>query len=502
MPSRWSLAGRRSRNPASGPGGTGSGLRRSRPPFAAIGLPLLLLGLGVGCRGSGPTVPVEAADAPFLDTLEERTFRWFWDVTNPRNGLTPDRAPDPPFSSIAAVGFALTAYPIGVERGWVSRAAARERTLTTLRFLWELPQGPDPVGMGGYKGFFYHFLDMETGLRHQTTELSTIDTTLLLAGVLFAATYFDGAGPAEAEIRALADSLYRRVDWQWAQDGELRPRMGWRPEQGYGPARWEGYNEAMILYVLALGSPTHPLPPEAWDAWTSTYRWDQFQGQEFVQFAPLFGHQYSHVWIDFRGIQDAYMRGRGIDYFENSRRATLSQRAYAAENPMGWKGYGPEIWGLTASDGPAAVTRTVDGEERRFHRYWARGVAAGDIRDDGTIAPTAAGGSVAFAPEVAVPALEAMRRRYGGNLFTEYGFLDAFNPTFTFTDAGVERGRVDPELGWFDSDQLGIDQGPIVAMIENLRSGLVWRTMSRNAYIVLGLCRAGFRGGWLEGRCD
>lgn len=490
---------------AFGPTDTG---RRRNPVAGPLLLTcmLCLAALVGGCDGGTPeaeggftaAVPHEA----FLDSLQERTFRWFWETTPAESGLTPDRTPDPPFSSIAAVGFALTAYPVGVERGWVSRAEARERTLTTLRYFWELPQAPDSAGVGGHRGFFYHFLNMETGLRHANTELSTIDTTLLLAGVLFAATYFDEDDPGEAEIRALADSLYRRVDWEWAMDGELTPRMGWKPGQGYGPARWNGYNEAMILYVLALGSPTHPLPPEAWDAWTSTYEWDEFQEQQFVQFAPLFGHQYSHAWIDFRGIQDAYMRARGIDYFENSRRAVLSQRAYAIENPMGWTGYDGEVWGLTASDGPGNVTRPVNGEERRFHGYWARGAAADDVRDDGTIPPTAVGGSVAFAPEVAVPALVAMRDRYGDDLYTEYGFLDAFNPTFRFTDVTLERGRIDAELGWFDTDYLGIDQGPILVMIENLRSELVWETMKRNPHVVRGLCRAGFAGGWLEGRCE
>jgi hypothetical protein len=220
-----------------------------------------------------------------------------------------------------------------------------------------------------------------------------------------------------------------------------------------------------------------------------------------VNFAPLFGHQYSHVWIDFRGIRDEYMRARGIDYFENSRRATLAQHAYAKANPMGWKDYGADIWGLTASDGPADTTVTVDGQERRFRRYWARGAALNDIRDDGTIAPTAAGGSVPFAPEITIPALRAMRARYGDALFTEYGFRDAFNPTVP-VGLRVLRGHIVPGVGWFDGDYLGIDQGPILIMIENHRSGLIWELMKRSPPIVRGLCRAGFRGGWLEGRCD
>jgi hypothetical protein len=215
-----------------------------------------------------------------------------------------------------------------------------------------------------------------------------------------------------------------------------------------------------------------------------------------VQFAPLFGHQYSHVWIDFRNIQDAYMRGRGIDYFENSRRATLSQRSYAIQNPGRWRGYSKDIWGLTACDGPANKTLSIDGRSRQFHTYWARGAALGDVRDDGTICPTAVGGSVPFAPEVTIPALFALRNAYAGQLFSTYGFLDAFNPTFTA--AGQQAvGSVDPALGWLDIDYLGIDQGPILAGVENYRTGFVWNVMKRNPHIVRGLRRAGFSGGWL-----
>jgi len=274
--------------------------------------------------------------------------------------------------------------------------------------------------------------------------------------------------------------------------------MGWTPETGYIAYDWKGYDESMILYVLALGSPTHPVGPEAWAGFTSTYVWAPWYGPEHVAFGPLFGHQYSHVWIDFRGIRDAYMRGKGIDYFENSRRATLSQRAYAIANPLGFADYGENVWGLTACDGPADVTRMVNGRPVRFYTYGARATSAVWSSDDGTLAPTAAGGSIAFAPEVCLPALKEMRRRYGDDLWGRYGFLDAFNPTFTFTDFPVHHGRVVPGAGWFDSDYIGIDQGPILAMIENHRSELVWRTMRKNPYVVNGLRRAGFTGGWLD----
>ena len=448
-----------------------------------------------------PAAAAAPAADPFLDTLEERTFRFFWDSASPKNGLVPDRWPSKSFSSIAAVGFGLTAYPVGVERGYVTREQARERTLVTLRFFWSAPQGPAATGMTGHRGFFYHFLDMERGQRWAAdVELSTIDTALLIAGVLAAAEYFDGAHPDEQEIRRLADALYRRVEWDWFQRESPLVTMGWKPESQYIPARYEGYDEAMLLYVLALGSPTHPIRAEAWPAFTRTYAWGEFYGQEHLNFAPLFGHQYSHIWIDTRGIKDEYMRGKGIDYFENSRRATLSQRAYAIDNPMRWKGYDADVWGLTASSGPTDATHTIDGVERTFHTYWARGAAMKDIRDDGTIAPTAVGGSIPFAPEETIAALKAMRDRYGEHVFRSHGFVNAFNPTLDRA-IPLKQGRVVPGVGWFEDDYLGIDQGPIVLMIENHRSGLIWRLMKKNPHVVRGLCRAGFTGGWLEGRC-
>jgi hypothetical protein len=481
--------------------------------------------VGAGCaRGAAsaaPATPVPVPSAPgarftptgeqsaFLDTLGRRTFDWFWETTNPRNGLTPDRWPTKSFSSVAAVGFALTAYPVGVERGWITREQARDRVLTTLRFFWQAPQGAATTDVTGHRGFFYHFLDMETGRRFARVELSTIDTALLLAGALTSREYFDRADAGDSTVRALADSLYFRADWDWARAGRPLVSMGWHPEpnlpnhdaNGFILSDWRGYMESMLLYVLALGSPTHPVPDGSWAEWARTYRWDTFHGQQFVQFAPLFGHQYSHLWIDFRGIQDPYMRDRGIDYFENSRRATLSQRAYAMANPGRWRDYSGEVWGLTASDGPLDSTLTIDGAPRTFHTYWARGAGTDELNDDGTIAPTAAGGSIAFAPEVVVPSLLAMRRRYGDDLFGRYGFLDAFNPTLRTPGPRLQHGRIVPGTAWFDTDYLGIDQGPILAMLENHRTELVWRLMRKNPHVIRGLCKAGFAGGWLDGKC-
>ncbi|HWZ29068.1 MAG TPA: glucoamylase family protein, partial [Gemmatimonadales bacterium] len=349
-------------------------------------------------------------------------------------------------------------------------------------------------------GFYYHFLDMNTGARFQTVELSTIDTGLLLAGVLTCQSYFGGSDSTETAIRAVAESLYDRADWRWIQPRAPLVAMGWTPESGFLAYDWKGFDEGMILYILALGSPTHAVDSTAWAAWTGGYQWGTFYGQTYLGFAPLFGHQFSHVWIDFRGIQDAYMRGRGIDYFENSRRATLAQQAYAVANPGRWSAYGAGFWGLTASDGPVDATLTVSGQSRQFHTYNARGASFTEIQDDGTVAPTAAGGSVPFAPEIAVPTLYAMRHSYGGALFSTYGFLDAVNPTFP-TSASPSQGHVVSGVGWVDTDYLGIDQGPMLAMVENYRTGLIWRLLRGNAHIVTGLCRAGFSGGWLTGRC-
>jgi hypothetical protein len=446
------------------------------------------------------TVAADHDPDPVLHNLERRTFRFFWNTANKKNGMVPDRYPSPSFASIAAVGFGLTAYVVGAERGYVSRSQARLRVLRTLRFLEKLPQGEEERGFAGYKGFYYHFLNMEDGLRFGTSELSTVDTALLLGGVLLCQSYFDRDSGAEAEIRDLAEKIYSRVDWQWAQNRPPAISHGWRPETGFLRFDWRGYNEAMLVYILALGSPSKPVDTDAWAEWTRSYKnsWGKFSGQDLLSFGPQFGHQYSHVWIDFRGIQDEYMRGKGIDYFENSRRAAYAQRWYATENPMRWRGYDSEIWGLSASDGPADTVQIFNGEERGFFTYAGRGTAAPHIVDDGTIAPTAAISSIAFAPEIAIPTIRAFRARFGENLYQRYGFLDAVNPSFTYTDVPLRHGKVIDGIGWVDSDYLGIDQGPIVAMIENYRSELLWRVMQRNPHIRRGLERAGFTGGWLS----
>jgi hypothetical protein len=419
-----------------------------------------------------------------VDDLQRRTFQWFWDTTNAQNGLVPDRWPTESFSSIAAVGFGLTAYGVGVERGWVSRADAAQRVLTTLRFFEN--------GVEGHKGFFYHFVDMKTGKRFKTVELSTIDTTLFLAGALFCQSYFDRDDAAEREIRDTVERLYRRAEWTFFHERHPLVSMGWTPEDGLHDYDYTGYNEAMILYVLALGSPTHPISPKAWNAYTASYKWMD----DHLVFAPLFGHQYSHVWIDFRGIKDHYMREKGIDYFENSRRATVWQREYAIRNPHGWKGYGKNVWGLTACDGPFDGELPVNGMPRKFFTYAARGAAPNEVRDDGTLAPTAAASSIAFTPELSVAAIDGMAVAYP-RAYQKYGFIDSFNPTLSVRRK-VEMGHIVEGEGWFDNDYLGIDQGPIVAMIENHRSGLVWNTMKKNEHVRRGLRRAGFTGGWLD----
>jgi hypothetical protein len=421
-----------------------------------------------------------------LDALQRETFDYFVHEVNPLNGLIVDKTQEGAPASIAAVGLALSAYPVGVERGFITRAQAVERTLTTLRFFRNSVQGTG-VEATGFKGFYYHFLDMKTGQRVWQCELSTVDSAFVLAGILTAAAYFADETADEREIRTLADELYRRADWQWAQNGGATVTHGWMPESGFLPYRWQGYDEALFMYLLGLGSPTYPLPPESYAAWASTYDWRTIYDHELLYSGPLFTHQVSHIWVDFRGIQDAAMRGKGIDYFENSRRATHVQRQYAMRNPGQFEAYGENCWGITASDGPGWVSREINGKKRQFFGYLARGVPDGP--DDGTIAPWAVLASLPFAPEIVLPAIEHFDERRL-HIRNHYGFKATFNPTFPVQSAAVPC--------WVAPWQVGLNQGPIVLMIENYRSDLLWRLLRQCPYLVRGLQRAGFSGGWLE----
>ena len=420
-----------------------------------------------------------------LDKLQQDTFEYFHRESNPVNGMVPDNTRRDAPASIAPIGFALTAYPIGVERGFIPRAEAIERVLATLRFFRDSEQS-EAAEATGYKGFYYHFLDMNTGRRARNSELSTIDSTFLLAGMLTSAMYFNGDAPEEREIRAIAEQLFAGADWEWALNGHETVCMGWKPKSGFLPYHWEGYNEALILYVLALASPTHPISAGSYQAWTRTYRWKKLYGQAFLYAGPLFIHQLSHMWIDFRGIQDEFMRAKGSDYFENSRRATTIQQQYAIRNPRRHKGYGEHCWGITASDGPGKVSLNMEGVQRRFFDYKARGVPYGP--DDGTLAPWAVAASLPFAPEIVLPTLHHFNAVYP-EMTSKYGFKCSFNPTFESEGQGSH--------GWISQGYYGLDQGPIVMMIENYRSGFLWEMMKQCPFIVAGLRRAGFSGGWL-----
>ena len=421
-----------------------------------------------------------------LRLLQQDSFGYFLHETNPVNGLVIDKtAPGWP-ASIAATGLALAAYPIGVERGFMSRAAAVERTLATLRFFWNSPQGPEPDATG-YRGFYYHFLDMQTGRRAWHCELSTVDSAFLLAGALTAGVYFDANNADEQDIRTLADGLYRRADWQWAQNEGDTVTHGWKPESGFIKFRWEGYDEALLLYMLGLGSPTHPLPKASYAAWASTYEWKRCYDFDYLYAGPLFTHQLSHIWIDFRGIRDAFMRDKDIDYFENSRRATYVQQRYAIENPLEFNGYAHCCWGVTASDGPGPDSVKVNGIERQFYDYVGRGVPYGP--DDGTIAPWAVVASLPFAPEIVLPVIDHFIYRVKLKTGNPYGFKSTFNMTHP--------QKCGKPCGWESPWHYGLNQGPIVLMIENYRTGLLWQWMRSCPYIVAGLRRADFSGGWL-----
>ena len=424
---------------------------------------------------------VTLLDDALIDRSQRGAFSYFEDYTNPGNGLVADTSrPESP-CSIAVVGFALSCYPAAVERGWISRAEAASRTLRALRFFRDSPQGEEPDATG-HKGFYYHFLDMRTGRRVWECELSLIDTALLFAGFLTAAQYYDGAGE-ETEIRELANTLYRRADWDWARNGGGTIAQGWKPEWGFLHYGWEGYNEAVLLYVLAIGSPTHPLPAESFANWNFTYQWENIMDQDVLYSGPLFTHLFSHAWIDFRGIRDAFMREKHSDYFRNTQRTIALHREYGARNPRGFEGYGRDLWGVTAGEGPNREDIRRDTKDRRFFGYMSRGVPHGP--DDGTISPWA---MLTCLPFDASAALEGTR-----NLLSRYPqtrTLDRFC-------SGINPGLLRNGEPWLSEGWFGLDQGILMMMIENYRTGQPWRLMRGCPHVRTGLIRAGFQDGWL-----
>ena len=426
-------------------------------------------------------IPTEA-EKTFLDTLQYRSFLFFMNEINPLNGMVKDRTQKESAASIAAVGWGVTAWAIGAQNNWITRDKAAELTLNLLNFLINSEQSAEPDATG-YHGFYYHFLNMETGKREWLCELSTIDSAWLIAGIRFAIQYYDGNNEIEKKIRDIGEKLTCRIDWDWAvikesehPDHRNLISMAWHPDKGLSDFGWYGFTEALYLYVLAAGTNLND-PETAYDQWLKHYKWKEtYPGLAHVIFPPLFGHQYSHMFIDFKGLSDKYIRVKRIDYFENSRRATLSNWKYCIQNPMKWIGYDSLTWGISACDGPGEKYNK-DGIE--FIGYSGRGASGPQDAyfDDGTIAPTAAGGSIPFAPEICIPTLMNMYKKYGGKgLWDKYGFKDAFNLT----------------AGWYDPDYLGLDQGPIVIMIENYKTGLVWKYVMKDPIIQKGLQRLGF----------
>lgn len=435
-----------------------------------------------------PDVKPLGSDDEMLGVLQKRTFSYFLNQFSERTGLIADKTQPAAPASIAATGMGLSCYVVGVERGYMTRAEAIRRALKVLKFLYFSQQGTESDATG-YKGFYYHFLDMETGRRAWKSELSTIDTAILLAGILTVRNYFSEDDKKEAELRNYADEIYNRVDWQWALNGKDSITHGWKPESGFLRYRWNmKYSEAHLIYIMALGSPTFPIDPSIYKKWTSTFEWQKRYDIEHIYAGPLFIHQMAQIWLDFKGVSDDFNRKIGIDYFENSTRATQIQQLYAIENPCGFPHYGENGWGITASDGPGPSTRTIDGVKRKFYDYKARGVPFGP--DDGTISPWAVVTSLPFLPKII---LKTMRHAIGEldyNEDHEYGFDASYNLSF--------RDKKDPTKSWISPWQFGLNQGPIILMIENYKSALIWNIFKKSPSVVNGLKKARFSGGWLD----
>ncbi len=402
---------------------------------------------GSGAAGSGGLPAFSEDQDKFLDDLERVGCLYFTEQSSPQTGLVRDRFKARGndrggVASIAATGFGLTALCIAESRGYLPHAQARDRALTALRFVWKkLPN---------HRGFFFHFADMNTGARQWDSEVSSVDTAILLCGVLTCRRFFHNQ-----EIDDLSDAIFNRVDWSWlSEDTDLLPH-GWMPEVGFLPYRWDLYSELMMMYLLGLGSSTHPLPAETWNAWKRVTF--DYEGLRYIgAFAPLFVHQYSQAWFDFRGKRDRY-----ADYFRNSIIATEVHRRFCIELGKQFPDYSADLWGITASDSE--------------HGYvaWGGPPAVGPI--DGTVVPCAAGGSLPFLPQDCLEVLQNIRNHYR-EAWCRYGFVDAFNPL----------------KKWYDSDVIGIDTGISILMAENARSGMVWETFMKNPEARRGMERAGF----------
>lgn len=400
-----------------------------------------------------------------LNRFQQSALGYFERESHSVSGLVSDSDTEGSHASIAGTGFGLACNALSAERGQATRVEAAQRTLKTLRFLTASRES-------GSHGFFYHFLDPVSGQRAGKCEISTMDSSLLFAGAIAVSHYFDRDTEIEREIRSLADNIYLNADWTWASPRQPVISHGWTPEKGFLRYDWRGYNEALLLYILALGSPTYPVSAGAYGGWLASYKWKSLYGHQMLYAGPLFIHQMAHAFVDFRGIADNYMRERRSDYFENSRRATYVQREYAVRNPRQFAKYGENCWGLSASAGPA------DG---KFFGYRARGVPYGP--DDGTISPLATAASLPFAPEIVLPALEHMQNVPIG----DSKWSSCFNATYA-----------PDEQTWTSSHSYAIDEGLAVLMIENYRSELFWKLLRKSPYVVRGLERAGFTGGWLE----
>ena len=394
------------------------------------------------------TVPLTPEDDGFLDELQRANFLFFREQANPETGLVKDRAHARTedtgiVASIAATGFGLTALCIGAERGYIAPVEAHQRVVATLQFLWEK--------MPTHRGFFYHFANAKTGERIWESEVSSIDTAILLCGVLTCREHF-----RKPEIVRFANDIFNRVEWTWlSEDTKLLPH-GWSPETGFLPYRWDYYSELMMMYLLGLGSLKHPLPPEAWHAWNRVTF--EYEGIRYIgSYAPLFIHQYSQAWFDFRGKRDGY-----IDYFRNSILATIVHKKFCLELGRKFPDYTEDLWGITASD------------SQNGYVAWGGPPQIGPI--DGTVVPSAAAGSLPFLPDDCLRVLKHIKKQYEAGAWSRYGFVNAFNPL----------------TKWFDPDVVAIDTGITMLMAENLRSGFVWKTFMKSREAQRGLERAGF----------